>query len=852
MKKNHTKMKKRPILEGVREGFKVASIAVACMLSSQISVNAQCSPDITAPSGLVSGMSYTYYEGSWNSLPDFNSLTPVSSGIASGINLNNTLSADNYGLTFDGYINVPSDGDYTFYTSSDDGSTLSIDGNQVVDNDGLHGSIERSGQICLDAGYHAISVEFFEKTGGEVLSASYSGPGVSKTAIPTFYSNGSVPSGNLALNGTATQSSTNHGGSAGRAIDGNTNGNWSGGSVTHTATAQNQWWQVDLGITTNVGEIKLFDRIDGCCDSRLMNFTVSVINSNGTTTFSQSFNTSPDPTLTVNANGALGQIVKVQLNENNTPLSLAEVEVYGTTTTGTDCAGVIGGSASIDGCGVCSGGTTGIAASSPQTWYQDLDGDGSGDASSSIQDCDQPSGYVSTAGDNCPNDANKTSPGDCGCGVVEGTCSGGCTKTTAFTEAECFDDVSGAEVEASGNTGGENLGHIGNGDWARYNNINLTDVNTFNAFLSGRNNGRSVEVRLDNLNGTLIGTLSVPNTGEWHDYVTVSTSISSVSGSHDVFLVFRGGSFNIGSFGFTEEAVVEPGACSDLTSNISLSHNNPGCSNNDGTITVTFANSSDQSQIQLSLNGGSSYPVTVNDNSGSYTFTGLSNGQFEVAARYSNNVCEFNIGTKVLIRDCGTVSVNPGGVGWHDSFEANGLCWCSTENFDHDLDEEEVTINGTRYNVVDICDELKSHPLIRSRNDNDKIYNDIQCGNGPLNSSVDEPLCPGRVDIGRDGCLETGAHWDMEWLANRSRFGGGSTRTGSIGEIENMVFVVPTIAVDKITIEGVSIGESFKIYSTEGILISDDIYFGEVNVEGLDSGVYILKTESESVRFTKQ
>lgn len=57
-----------------------------------------------------------------------------------------------------------------------------------------------------------------------------------------------------------------------------------------------------------------------------------------------------------------------------------------------------------------------------QTWYEDVDGDGVGDASSSVQDCTPPSGYVATAGDACPNDINKTDPGNCGCGQQEGTC----------------------------------------------------------------------------------------------------------------------------------------------------------------------------------------------------------------------------------------------------------------------------------------------------------------------------------------------------------------------------------------------------------------------------------------------
>lgn len=72
-----------------------------------------------------------------------------------------------------------------------------------------------------------------------------------------------------------------------------------------------------------------------------------------------------------------------------------------------DCAGVSGGTASIDACGVCSGGTTGITPTESQTWYKDTDHDGIGEEQT-IESCTQPEGYVSIAGDECPNDSTNT------------------------------------------------------------------------------------------------------------------------------------------------------------------------------------------------------------------------------------------------------------------------------------------------------------------------------------------------------------------------------------------------------------------------------------------------------------
>ncbi len=146
--------------------------------------------NVTPPSNLVSGINYAYYEGTWDNLPNFDALTPEDTGITSAITLDNAASADYFGFTFDGYINVSTDGEYTFYTKSDDGSALWIGNDQVVDNDGLHGSVEKSGTICLEAGYHKIEVAYFEKTGGNSLTVSYAGPGISKTTLSNLYTQG--------------------------------------------------------------------------------------------------------------------------------------------------------------------------------------------------------------------------------------------------------------------------------------------------------------------------------------------------------------------------------------------------------------------------------------------------------------------------------------------------------------------------------------------------------------------------------------------------------------------------------------------------------------------------------------
>ena len=136
------------------------------------------------PANTVNGLDYKYYEGTYSNVPAFTNLTPTKTGTSSTFDITLANRADQFAFNFTGFINVPSDGQYTFYTNSDDGSNLYIDGVLVVNNDGIHAPLEKSGIIGLAAGKHAISVGFFENSGGQTLNVSYAGPGVSKQAIP--------------------------------------------------------------------------------------------------------------------------------------------------------------------------------------------------------------------------------------------------------------------------------------------------------------------------------------------------------------------------------------------------------------------------------------------------------------------------------------------------------------------------------------------------------------------------------------------------------------------------------------------------------------------------------------------
>jgi alpha-L-fucosidase len=178
-------------LDGTTPTIKSVSYSKPVMLKRTTIIKARCFRDGSPVSGTsskefrkisplkatelknpVPGMKYRYFEGTWDSLPDMNSLKAKKEGIIDKPDLGSRKQDEYMGFEYKGYILVPLDDVYGFSLSSDDGSKLFIDGKLVVDNDGLHAAQEKSGSVALAQGYHAIRVEYFNKTGDLNLDIS--------------------------------------------------------------------------------------------------------------------------------------------------------------------------------------------------------------------------------------------------------------------------------------------------------------------------------------------------------------------------------------------------------------------------------------------------------------------------------------------------------------------------------------------------------------------------------------------------------------------------------------------------------------------------------------------------------
>jgi hypothetical protein len=144
--------------------------------------------------GLSPGAAIEYFAlESPQVLPDFDALSPYYDDVLPQIGIVSTDGPfatsgrfDEVGAVVTGYLSIPETGLYTLSIESDDGSRLSIGGSLVIDNDGLHGMVERFGTIGLMAGMHEIRIDFFENGGNAGLIARFQGPGIQRQTIPSW------------------------------------------------------------------------------------------------------------------------------------------------------------------------------------------------------------------------------------------------------------------------------------------------------------------------------------------------------------------------------------------------------------------------------------------------------------------------------------------------------------------------------------------------------------------------------------------------------------------------------------------------------------------------------------------
>jgi len=128
-------------------------------------------------------LKYAYYEGSWEKLPDFATLTPKATGEAYGFDLSVLDRQNDVAVTFEGFLRIDRDAEYQFHATSDDGSRIWIDEQLVVDNDGIHPPGTKDGRARLTKGLHRFRAALFNGGGGTELAVEFESQGLSRRSI---------------------------------------------------------------------------------------------------------------------------------------------------------------------------------------------------------------------------------------------------------------------------------------------------------------------------------------------------------------------------------------------------------------------------------------------------------------------------------------------------------------------------------------------------------------------------------------------------------------------------------------------------------------------------------------------
>ncbi len=116
---------------------------------------------------------------------------------------------------------------------------------------------------------------------------------------------------------------------------------------------------------------------------------------------------------------------------------------------------------------------------------------------------------------------------------------------TAQIQGSSYSNQSGLETENTGDTTGEyDLGYLTTGSWVLYNNVDFGSsgsISSVNVRTASAGNGGTATFYLDSMSSTPIATVTLPLTGGWQTWQTVSGAVTGASGVHNLYVVFTGG-----------------------------------------------------------------------------------------------------------------------------------------------------------------------------------------------------------------------------------------------------------------------------------------------------------------------
>jgi hypothetical protein len=144
------------------------------------------------PGPTLAGLAFRIYPGAWTELPDLSAETAVISGDAPDLNASAQGFAK-YAVSWDGFLDIPADGGYTFHLLDRDGARMVIDGIEVAKTGppfsqvcGAPGNAMRydRGSLGLRAGRHTFHFEGLHSASQGPPRLLWEGPGLPLTDVP--------------------------------------------------------------------------------------------------------------------------------------------------------------------------------------------------------------------------------------------------------------------------------------------------------------------------------------------------------------------------------------------------------------------------------------------------------------------------------------------------------------------------------------------------------------------------------------------------------------------------------------------------------------------------------------------
>ncbi|HYG38192.1 MAG TPA: carbohydrate-binding protein [Cytophagales bacterium] len=197
-------------------------------------------------------------------------------------------------------------------------------------------------------------------------------------------------------------------------------------------------------------------------------------------------------------------------------------------------------------------------------------------------------------------------------------------------QAESYSTMNGIETEATTDTGGgQNVGWIDAGDWMDY----TVDVQNPGSYtvqyrVTSESGGGSLQIKSG---ATTLANTSIPNTGGWQNWTTVSASINLSAGTQTLRLQAGAGGFNINWINFDTSNNTPP------TVNISSPANNANFSSPANVTIQANASDVDGTVSQVAFYNGSTLLSTDATSPYGFTWNGVTTGTYTLTARATDN-----------------------------------------------------------------------------------------------------------------------------------------------------------------------------------------------------------------------